>query len=55
MPEIQMSAFTNIHQKIQMPKIQMPETSNRPPKLAGDIKRNQKIFIKKIIILYVYR
>ena len=36
--------------EIQMPdsEIQMPETS---PKLAGAIKRNQKIFIKKNIFI----
>jgi hypothetical protein len=32
-------------------EIQMPDDG----KLAGAIKRNQKIFIKKIIILYVSR
>ena len=29
----------------------MPETS---PKLAGAVKRNQKIFIKKKLLFYMY-
>jgi hypothetical protein len=40
--------------EIQMPEIYPPETSNWPPNLAGAIKRNQKIFIKKKLLFYMY-